>query len=430
MLRGKKTAGAEPATLTSALAAPKGEDAPPKQLVGMSTGDWYREMFWNAPIAMLEEDWRGAKRAVDELLRRGITDLDRYVAEHPEFISQVRTTHRVVDANAAALRLFGFESKAEFLRSSRELLPANVESNMQVYRAFAAGVSVAQGERVLRGRGGSVTPILWRAAIPSQQGEFGRMVFYAVDVSALKRAEQALMAAHADLAYASRSSMLGEMVASIAHEINQPLGAIKLYIDTARRWLDRPEPDVSRARRSVNRAHAEADRASNIVVRVKNLVRRVRSDTGRVPIGSVIAGAIALVEQDARLHRVHIESARVGKEIAVRGEETQIQQALVNLLNNAIQSIASAQQQDGRVQVAVHAEGEDMVEIEVLDNGPGLPPGPEEQIFRPFFTTKPDGMGLGLSICRTMIESQGGRISARRLDAGGTIVAFALPIFR
>jgi C4-dicarboxylate-specific signal transduction histidine kinase len=396
-------------------------------LARMSASDLYIALFQESPIAALEEDWTGPKQAVDAVKRLGVTNFDQFLIDHPDFVFDVRRKHRVVDANAAAMQLFGYTSKSEFLAHSRQLLPANVESNASVLRAFANGARSAQGERLLRTSDGRVVPILWRTVVPPQDGDFSRLLFYAVDVSALRQAEDALSTAQAELARASRIAIMGEMTASIAHEINQPLGAIRIFADSALSWLDRPVPSVERAQRSIAELAASADRAAAIVRRVKDVVRREPPRTHPVALNKAVFDSFALLGREAREAAIALTVNMPPDLPPVQAEPTQLQQVLINLFANAIQAMATDCSANGELAVSACMEAPGRVAIAVEDNGPGFSSGAGGRIFEPFFSTKTEGMGLGLSICRSIIESHGGTIVASARVGGGARFSFTLP---
>lgn len=397
-------------------------------LARLSGPDLYVALFEDSPIAILEEDWTGAKHAVDAARAHGVADFDHFLMNNPEFITAVRRTHHVVDANTAAMRLFGHTDKAEFLAQTRQLLPANPGSNSSVLRAFATGARAAQGERLLRTRDGQVVPILWRTVIPAPDGDFSRLLFYAVDVSALKQAEEALSVAQAELSRASRIAMVGEMTASIAHEINQPLGAIRLFADSAQRWLDRDDPSVTRAKRSLVEVAANADRAASIVRRVKDLVRREPPETQAVDLRQSVLDAFALLEREARQAGVSMSASIPPDLPAVQAEPIQLQQVFINLLLNAIQSMAAAQTKRGQLTVNASREAPNRIAMTVEDDGPGFALETPSKVFDPFFSTKSEGMGLGLSICRSIVEAHGGAIVASTRSEGGARFTFSLPV--
>ena len=415
-----------PISPRSVQAVPTSE--PLGALARLSGPDLYVALFEDSPIAILEEDWTGAKHAVDAARPHGVADFDQFLINNPGFITEVRRTHHVVDANTAAMRLLGHTNTAEFLAQSRQLLPANPGSNSSVLRAFAMGARTAEGERLLRTRDGRVVPILWRTVIPAPDGDFSRLLFYAVDVSALKQAEEALSTAQAELSRASRIAMVGEMTASIAHEINQPLGAIRLFADSAQRWLDRDEPSVTRAQRSLAEVAANADRAASIIRRVKDLVRREPPETQAVDLRRAVLEAFSLLEREGRQAGVSMSASIPPDLPTVQAEPTQLQQVFVNLFLNAIQSMAAARTERGQLTVKASWEAPYRVAITVEDDGPGFALEAANKVFDPFFSTKSEGMGLGLSICRSIVEAHGGTIVASTPSKGGARFTFSLPV--
>jgi signal transduction histidine kinase len=390
----------------------------------------HADLFDISPISILCEDWSGVKRAVDEVIAGGVTDFDRFLDGNPQFFFDVRRFHRILDANRSALDLLGFQDKETFLRESRVRLPANPASNIQVFRAMVRGDAVCQGERVLHTRDGRTVPILWRASLPpgpAGPDAYGRLYFFAVDVTELKRVQGALMEAQANLSHAGRLSLVGELAASLTHEVSQPLASIAAHAAAATRWLAREIPNLDEVATSLNRITASTQHAVRVVAKMRSFARRGELSTTPMKPHDCIADAVTLVEHEAYRQKTRIAIDVPAHLPPIIGDRTQIQQVIVNIAYNAIQAMQAAKSPERRIAIAAAADGADAVTFTVTDSGPGIPDDVLPRIFDPFFSTKQEGMGLGLSICKTIVEEHGGRLWAAN-GRNGAALSFSLPV--
>ncbi|ATI79990.1 hypothetical protein A6768_08205 [Sphingobium yanoikuyae] len=231
----------------------------------------------------------------------------------------------------------------------------------------------------------------------------------------------------AQFAHASRVATLGELAASIAHEVDQPLAAIATNAAAARRFLGHPEPDLERLRSLNERIGLNARRASDIVSRVRRMARRGETDLETLEFEAVIREAIAFVSHDLSNHQVALHLEMPEAPSLVVGDRVQIQQVIVNLLMNASQALGGVQDAPKAITVGCWAD-DGMLTVAVSDNGPGIAQDDLDRLFDGFFTTKKAGLGIGLSICRTIVEAHGGAIIARNQPAGGACFEFTLPV--
>lgn len=233
-----------------------------------------------------------------------------------------------------------------------------------------------------------------------------------MDITAAKQAEEALHRSQTELAHVTRVTTLGELAASIAHEVNQPLAAVTTNAEASLRWLNRKEPDIDEAAQALQRILSETFRASEVIRRIRALSRK--SDPQRIPVDmqEVIEDSVSLVAREIQRSRVELVQDIARDLPHVMGDRIQLQQVLINLLINGIQAMTN--NQGGARQMSLHLRSESANEVivEVRDSGPGIRAGDMGQLFNAFFTTKPEGMGMGLSICRSIIEAHGGRIWA------------------
>jgi C4-dicarboxylate-specific signal transduction histidine kinase len=243
------------------------------------------------------------------------------------------------------------------------------------------------------------------------------------EISERRRAEQALQGARSELARAARLTSMGELAATIAHEINQPLAAISNSAGACVRWLNATPPNLQEARLSAGWIVRDSARAAEVVGRVRAMVQNAASDTAPVNINDVIEDVLISVGYEVRKHNVALKLSLDPAVPQLLGDRVQLQQVFLNLFINAMEAMSRGK--DRSLAVSTGAQGED-VRIVVEDSGGGFAVEPET-IFQPFFTTKPAGMGLGLSICRSIVEAHGGELKA---GAGARGACFQLVIPR
>jgi PAS domain S-box-containing protein len=244
------------------------------------------------------------------------------------------------------------------------------------------------------------------------------------------QAEQALRKAQAELAHVTRVTTLGELTASIAHEVNQPLAAVLANAEACLGWLDRGTPNLDAARRSVEWIVDDCNRASEVIRRVRALAKKTDIEKSPVDLNDVVREAMALVQRELANHGVSLRMELASGLPLIFGDRVQLQQVMINLVMNGIE--AMQQVSDRRRELKIRSGRDDMgqVFLSVTDCGVGITPEQAERMFTPFFTTKSDGMGMGLSICRSIMEAHEGRLSASRNEGDGATFRFSLPPYR
>jgi PAS domain S-box-containing protein len=248
-----------------------------------------------------------------------------------------------------------------------------------------------------------------------------------VDVTAAKRAHEALQETQAELAHVTRVATLGELTASIAHEVNQPLTGIVTNGDACLRWLDREVPAIDEARRAVKRIISDADRATNVIRRLRDLSKKATPEMAPLDIDDVIDEAVLLVQRQALSQRVRLNLDLASGLPLVLGDRIQLQQVIINLMVNGIEAMASVTERTRELVVQSRLYEGDEVLVAVRDVGVGIEPENANRLFAAFYTTKPNGMGMGLSICRSIVEAHGGRIWASANAGPGATIQFSLP---
>jgi len=270
---------------------------------------------------------------------------------------------------------------------------------------------------------GTRVPVLVAAALitPIQA------VAFVVDLRERKAAEEALLRAREELARVTRFSTVGELAASIAHEINQPLAAVATYAGAAHLWLQRDPPNVERARDALQHTMQESERAGEIVARVRALVKKTPPRMAAVDINSVIVEVLDLSRNELQRNGISLRTRLATDNPLVRGDRIQLQQVVLNLILNAVDAMSEPDTSPRQLSIASRREEANQVLVEVRDSGRGIQAETMERIFEPFFTTKIEGMGMGLSISRSIVLAHGGRLWAMANEPRGAIFQFTLP---
>jgi signal transduction histidine kinase len=232
-----------------------------------------------------------------------------------------------------------------------------------------------------------------------------------------------------ELAHVNRFSMAGELTASIAHELNQPLGSILVNTETAELLLGKPSPDVVELKEIISDIRRDDQRAGEVIRRLRSLLKRAPFETREIDVNDAVSESIDLVSGLIHDREVTVSSTLAPGVLPVRGDRIQLQQVFLNLVVNAADAMAHLDKTQRKIVVRTARNG-DSAEIEIADSGPGILAGKLNEVFEPFYTTKPHGMGMGLSIARTIIEAHAGQISAENRAGQGALFRITLPLAR
>jgi signal transduction histidine kinase len=243
-----------------------------------------------------------------------------------------------------------------------------------------------------------------------------------------KRAESASQLAQAELAHVTRVVTLGELTASIAHEVNQPLGAIVTSAASCTRWLAAKPPQMEKARRALARIVNDGRRAGEVIKRIRGLMKRQAPRKSWLDINETVIEVIALAQYQLRQNDIFVKTELAQGLPLIQGDKVQLQQVVLNLIINAIESMSGIAERSHKLTIVSAMHGPDAVEVQMCDSGKGLEEEHAARLFEPFYTTKPEGIGIGLSISRAIVEAHGGQLSAAANVPHGAVFCFWLPV--
>jgi PAS domain S-box-containing protein len=334
--------------------------------------------------------------------------------------------------NMGAEALYGWPREEAVGRRAAELLqtklPANLESILQELERTGRW----QGELVHRRRDGTELVVASRWSLQRDaRGQPVAAMSTNNDITEQKRAEDSLGELRSELAHVSRLSTLGELTASIAHEVNQPLAAVVASGEACLRWLSRDVPDIAEVRRATERIIASGKRAGDVVSRLRALARKGTLTRSQLTLNDIVEEVLPLVEREFSRHMIEVRLDLDRAPLSLLGDRIQLQQVVINLVINAVQAMSSVEGRPRRLFIRsgrdMSADGEAVVLLEIADTGIGFGTDVGSKLFTPFYTTKDDGMGMGLSICRSIVEAHGGQVWAAPADEHGASFTIKIP---
>jgi PAS domain S-box-containing protein len=287
--------------------------------------------------------------------------------------------------------------------------------------------STVEFEDVTQGRDGTRWGIVQKFPLFDAAGTVFAIGGIVTDITARKIAEEALRNAQAELARASRFTTVGQLAASIAHELNQPLSAIHINGNTCLHWLDVYPPHIDKAHAAAERIIGNGTRAIEVIDRIRAMLQKSVPERVKLDINVILEETLALVKAELRARDVVVVTELAESPLAAMGDRVQLQQVVLNLIMNGAEAMSFVRDRPRLLQIKSCCEGSDGVLVAVEDSGTGFDPAILKRVFEPFFTTKTGGMGMGLSICRSIVEAHGGRLWASPGPIHGALVQFTLP---
>lgn len=337
--------------------------------------------------------------------------------------------------NRAAVELYGWNAEQALGRKAADLLRTEFPAPFESIMADLERDGRWEGELVHTCQDGRRVTVASRWAMRrDSRGRPEAILETNNDVTERRDMEKGLDRARSEVAHVGRLATMGELTASIAHEVNQPLAAIVTNGEAGLRWLDREVPNLPQVRTSLEHMIRNGQRASDVVRRLRALSRKADPTYGPVSVPEVVNDVALLIERELLAHRVTLTVEAAPGLPAVRGDRVQLQQVLMNLMLNGMQAMDGVTERPRRLAVEIRHTGEpgeaDGVVLSVSDAGNGIDPAHLPRLFDAFFTTRQEGMGMGLSICRSIVEAHGGRISASNRHDSGASFQVSLPAWQ
>jgi PAS domain S-box-containing protein len=375
------------------------------------------------------QDMTERKRA-EEALRENEERFRSYFELGLIGMAMTSPTKGILEVNDELCSILGYERSELLKKSWAEMtnlddLAADVAQFNRVLAGETDGYTL--DKKCIRKDGRVIDTIMSAKCLRRADGSVDYFVGLVQDITERKRSEEALRAAQAELAHMARVSTMGELAASIAHEVNQPLTAIVANGDAGMRWLSQVPPNTDEARNAMKEMVVQGHRASDVIGRIRGLIRKAPPNLSTFGANQLIEDVLVLTRQQVAEHGITVRVELAAGIPSISGDPVQLQQVLVNLILNAIE--ATSVKKDGAREVVLTSQrqGINEIVIAVHDSGKGVAPQDMDQLFRPFFTTKAAGIGMGLAISRSIIEAQGGRLWATSNEGIGATFQFSLP---
>lgn len=374
--------------------------------------------FWQMDISRLNEMF-------DTLRSQGVDNLSAYIDEHPEFVRMAMDVFVAVDVNERGITQFGATNRSQLLGPITRYWKQGCEVFRHSIEAVFSGANEFQSETKMLTVDGREIDVLYFVSAPEQMRESGMVLIGNLDISEQVASRNKLAHLRADLAHSARISMLGELMASIAHEINQPLSAIRTNGEAGLRWLDRAVPNLVEVRRITEEVVSNAQRASTIISRIHSMASHSTAEHDWHPVNSLIQETLQFLHAELQAHNVKTKVDLVSRYFHIYVDRILMQQVLVNLILNAVQAMSSSEKTHKELCISTRAIGSSLT-ISVKDNGSGIAPEHFGHLFDSFFTTKGTGMGMGLPICRSIIESFEATIKVENVPTGGACFSIVI----
>jgi PAS domain S-box-containing protein len=306
--------------------------------------------------------------------------------------------------------------------------PEDIALVRQAYQQSLAGAPFVDIEHRLAMPDGSVKYVHYVAHLAASQSAHPEYVGALMDVTEGRVAQEALDRSTAELAHVTRVTMLGELAASIAHEVTQPLAAIVTCGDAALRWMNRPQIDLKEVGQSINQMIRDARRASDVIRQIRAMAQKRDPSQAILDLNAIVRESIELVRRELDGHRVEVDADYACPPPQVCADRVQLQQVIINLVMNGVQAMSGITGRPRELRIRTRRFDARHAQVVIEDSGTGISEENAGRLFNAFFTTKAEGMGMGLSICRSIVEAHGGRIWAESQEGKGAVLQFILPL--
>lgn len=384
----------------------------------------YATLFSDMNHGHAEQDISEAKRMIDEAKANGATDFQRLAAENPEFIDRCLAAIKVNQVNDALLHMMGYADHAELVAKpptenavdARRVMQEQLHAMFDGRHHFAATATLlGKDNRKVTVAVGVNVPSDWSVSLSTH-----------IDITEQLKAREAIASAREDLGRASRAVAIGAVSTTLSHELNQPLLAISLDAQSAKRWLEKATPKLELAREALGRVSANADRMNAIIRSTREKLVKGSKEFAKVDLVQLLTETSHLLEGDLAARRARLQLAFHDDVVEVFGDRLDLQQLFINLIVNAADAMAEAEC-ERIVTVSSRRTEAGVLTADVSDNGPGIAEEDLKLVFEPFFSTKSGGMGIGLQICRSIVEAFQGTLTARNNHDLGATFSIAFP---
>lgn len=385
----------------------------------------YRSIFKQSNVAMIEQDVSQLLAALKQGQEQHGARLPAWLGDHPDEVEALRLMIVAVDANPAATRLL--QESHERLLSDRPPRLMGTETFIDFLTALIEG-RIDGWEQMIEMLAANGSPLraLCSVSLLESDEERTRIMLAMVDVTDREQTRERLMEAHEELARANRALTMGALSMSLAHDLGQPISAISIEAVTGERFLRRDPANIEGAGQAFQRINANAQRAGDLLRRTREQLVRHERTVETLNLREVIDDCVGLTEREFRSSNSQVEVVFEEAQVLVAGDRVELRQVVINLLLNALHAASNGNSNDRTVTLEQRREN-GWTLVEVRDRGAGLPEGMAERVFEPLFSSKPGSMGMGLAICRNIIEGFGGTLTAHDNPGGGATFAFRLP---
>ncbi len=392
---------------------------------------WRQKQIIKERAYSLERELKEANDQHAEALRKSEQKLRNVINTIPALVSATDNEDHCVFLNNYHEQIFDIEWQGAVGKSKSDLFGSQYGERQRRLdqRVFATGQILRGYEEKLVDRDGESRLFLTtKAPLHDGSGGVELVVTVSLDITDRDRAENDARRLESELAHVSRLSSMGEMAAGFAHELNQPLTAISNYAQGSLRRLRSERVTPPELQRVMELIADQAQRAGDIIRRIRRFVQKEDTQKQGIDLNSAIRETAALLSGEALRHEVDVALELADDLPDVMGDTIQVQQVILNLARNSFEAMSEAGSEARRLIIRTARRDAQNIEVMVADTGPGIPEEVSEHIFLPFFTTKSGGMGMGLSICRSIIEAHGGKLAVASNGSSGTAARFTLPI--
>lgn len=366
------------------------------------------------------------RRRVEEALRESEARFRTFVDHATDTFILHNEDGEVLDVNRNACESLGY-SRDEMIGMTPSLfdLELNAATWLRIREQLNAG-GVATLESRYRRKDGTVFPVEVRMR-EFWQGEQRMIISLGRDITERRKAADTFREMQAELTHANRVAAMGQITASVAHEVSQPITAILCNAEAALSWSDSQPPDVAQVRRALATIVADANRAGEVMNWIRALIKKTPGRKESINVNNAILDVVTLARSELLKHGVSLQMDLAARLPLIEGSRVQLQQVVLNLILNAVEAMSCVEERPRELRIGTAPNASGGILVAVRDNGPGLDPAIVDRLFDPFYTTKPDGIGMGLPICNSIIEAHGGRFWAGANEPRGAVFQFTLP---